>query len=320
VRAAALLSASTCAALLATSIAFASSGGTNGSLLISLTANRADPALYALDRRRGLRLLVPGSGRFSGTGAYSPGGTAVAFARFDATHTKLGLWSVGPTGRSLRKLVAAVPSPVFAWDPDGKHLAFYAPASNEIVLVDLEGRQVAVLGRRIHAESIDWSPDGRTIYFEGWESGSAPVACRPGVCALDAGTHALRQVVVDDQRDTSWAHYWITVAPDSKHIAFVRNCFSGSCQQLQDGDGLIVANANGSHARVLVRGAIGSPVWAPDGSSIAFVDQFTGTGAPANVVRVAAVATGASTPVRAFAAPAGTESPPHVELLSWQSR
>jgi Tol biopolymer transport system component len=308
-------------ALVATAMAFASFVGGNGSLLISVSPAAVDrPALYTLDGRRSLRLLASSSTDPTGSGAYSPDGTTIAFSRLDASKQKLSLWLMDATGRNRRQIVADVGSPTFAWAPDGKHLTVFTRQSNEIVLVDLLGQQTAIIGRRIRAESIDWAPDGHSIYFEGWQTGSVPLSCRPGICALDVHSGKLRQVVLDDQHLTSWGHYWITVAPDGKRLAFVRDCFSGVCQQLPNPNGLVVTNGNGAHARVLVRGAVGWPVWSPDSSSIAYVDQYTGVGARANTIRVVSVSTGSITRFKAFPAEAAADSPPRVALLSWQPR
>jgi Tol biopolymer transport system component len=308
--------------LVATAAAFASFAGGNGSLLISLSPADVDrPALYALDGRGHPRLLAPDVSSQYGSGVYSPAGTTIAFSRVNAAKQTLGVWLMDATGGHRRVIIADLGSPAFAWSPDGKHLAVFLQGPGELALVDLHGKQRAILGRRIHAESMDWAPNGRTIYFEGWETGSVPVSCRPGICALDVRSEKLRQVIVDDQRRTSWAHYWVTTSPDSKRIAFVRNCFSGDCRQLRNTDGLVVANANGSGARVLVRGAaVGWPVWSPDGSSIAYVEQYTGAGPPANTVQLVSTSTGAVRPLKAFPAEPGAQSPPPVGLLSWQSR
>jgi Tol biopolymer transport system component len=317
------------ACLLVAAAATASSPGRNGSLLASISrpANAGGTAytpasLYSLGLNGRLRLLVHDPAHPIEIGSYSPGGATVAFARVSPTTHKLGLWLMNAAGGPARKIVSDLPDGVFAWAPDGDHLAVVRFDVDEIALIDLHGRQVRVLARGIRVREMDWASDGRTLYFEGNAASPAGAACRPGICAVDVRNGRLRQVVLNDQRRTSWAHYGISVAPDGKRIAFMRSCFSGDCKQLRDTDGIVVANANGSHARVLVRDtAAGVPVWSPDGSSVAFVRQWTGSGPPENTVELVSVSTGAVTRLRTFhAPPSASTSPPAVQLLSWQPR
>jgi Tol biopolymer transport system component len=68
----------------------------------------------------------------------------------------------------------------------------------------------------------------------------------------------------------------------------------------------------------LVRGPVASPIWSPDGSSIAYVDQFAGAGPVVTTVRLVSLSTRAVTTLRIFPAKANEQSPPRVALLSWQ--
>jgi dipeptidyl aminopeptidase/acylaminoacyl peptidase len=98
------------------------------------------------------------------------------------------------------------------------------------------------------------------LYVQGLSAGAAPVR----VTAGKAGEFY-------DEGDATWA-------PDGKHLAFLSNARS------KEQDQLFIADANGTHVRQLghLNGNVQSPVWSPDGTSIAVLyiaQAHRGTGA-----------------------------------------
>jgi Tol biopolymer transport system component len=86
---------------------------------------------------------------------------------------------------------------------------------------------------------------------------------------------ALRQLPPDDPRSQWNARY----SPDGTDVAFISQ------------DGLAVADADGSHSRVLVPGALAGwyqgPVWSPTGDRIVFASRSDGGPTELRVVDVA---------------------------------
>src|SRR4051812_31814260 len=184
-----VLAATLAATSLLTAAATASSPRRNGTLLMSISRPTNDvggtstPAsLYTVDAAGSVRLFARARVQSIEFGSYSPDGTTVAFPRVDPATGKLGLWLLGADGRHQRRIVSdlASLSPFFAWAPDGRHLAVHRMNAEDVVLIDLRGRQQRILVRGIAVRAIDWSPDGHTIYFEGWGRGSSPASCKSG--------------------------------------------------------------------------------------------------------------------------------------------
>ena len=151
--------------------------------------------------------------------------------------------------------------------------------------------------------NADWSPDGRRIAFERkpldgahsiWTiaaDGSAPRRLTPA-CPAGAG---IPRCAADDG--------WPAWSPDGRHIAFQRltgplRPQGASVEEAKAiyKDALVIADANGRHARTLVwlgpwRGDPQAPVWSPDGKRLVFVGKFmtsatNGTGCECNALYV----------------------------------
>ena len=148
-----------------------------------------------------------------------------------------------------------------AWSPDSTRVAawvdFYGDAKLEIY--GLDGVRQALLAMPPEWESsgdVDpvWSPDGASLLV-------------PGGVEIPVDGSTPRQLPADDPR----SQWMATYSPNGAEIAYISP------------DGLGVAAADGSQARVLIPGALdGLPshgrkalVWSPTGDRIAFVSQAT---------------------------------------------
>ena len=139
-----------------------------------------------------------------------------------------------------------------AWSPDGRRIAYAAPArggATDLFVVDADGTHRGRLTRTGTADELapDWSPDGKRLVVE-----------RAGeIYVLRADGSAERRLVA------GWEPAW---SPGGRRIAFVLD------------DRLHVIRAKGGRSRQLTAapGRENAPAWSPNGRRIAFVSDASG--------------------------------------------
>ena len=172
-----------------------------------------------------------------------------------------------------------------AWSPDSTGVAVWADfyQAPKLEVYGLDGVRQAVLPMPAGWSALGdvdpvWSADGASLLV-------------PGGVEVPVDGSTPSQLPVDDPRSHLSARY----SPDGSEIAYISP------------DGLVVAAADGSQARVLVSSGVGrpvswlpGPVWSPTGDRIAFVSDASGASAGkgrVNELAVLDVASGTVVPL-----------------------
>lgn len=181
--------------------------------------------------------------------------------------------------RDIRQITSASIS------PDGKTIV-YAKADcfqcgSEVWRISLDGsdRLLLFADPKLRVEDVMWSPDGRHVAFTQWQE------------LVDGPTFAVGELqaieVEKDERrligSVLTGYLWgaPTWSPDSKQIAFVMNDGAKFGKELNELHSNIyvadIATGNIKQLTQFSRTQVLSPIWAPDGSALAFAANPDGT-------------------------------------------
>jgi Tol biopolymer transport system component len=147
-----------------------------------------------------------------------------------------------------------------AFSPDRTRIAFSSERAGDgmnIYVMNVDGSNVKeVTENDFNSFHASWSPDGQRILYQGFPSGLYVV-----------GADGSGQTRISDGAMASWS-------PDAPRIALMASHDGGKNWQID------VMNTDGSQETTLTEGPASAtlPAWSPDGKSIAFSSNRTGTG------------------------------------------
>ncbi len=204
----------------------------------------------------------------------SPDGATIGISHHAADRDGQSLvYTVPVEGGTPTLVTERGPSYLHGWSPDGRHLLYTAERGDgnyDIYRIPVEGGPEE---RLTTAPGLDdgseYSPDGRTIYFNSVRSG------RMQIWRMDGDGSDQRAVTADGLNN--WFPH---VSPDGRHLVFLTYPAS-----VAPGDhpfyervALRVMPVEGGEPRVLAylyggQGTINVPSWSPDGRRLAFVSN-----------------------------------------------
>ena len=155
---------------------------------------------------------------------------------------------------------------LLSWSPDSTRIATWVAIQQTIGVYGIDGMRQALLTvppECANGGDFDpnWSPDGQSIWVVGMEVG----------CEVPLDGSPPTRVPEGDPR----SHYTAAYSPDGTRVAYLKDPPQATSFTSETSPSLVVAEADGSHDRVLMAEGVSwgyevSLVWSPTGDRIAF--------------------------------------------------
>ena len=204
--------------------------------------------------------------------AWSPDGKSIAFSMFEAEQEKWPISMPGePKGAKWTPAPRVVGTLHYRQDrvgflEDGYTRLFVVPADGGTARPLTTGKWSVGAGELRAAATIDWTPDGKSIVFDGVREGDADLKYQESsLYVVDVATAAIRELVT---KPGSWSNP--EVSPDGKLVAFTGYETSGRTHTVSD---LFVVPIGGGAIRKISGDYDRDPAnlkWSPDGSGVYF--------------------------------------------------
>jgi len=211
--------------------------------------------------------------------AWSPDGKSIAFSMFEAEQEK---WTISmpaePKGAKWTPAPRVVGTLHYRQDrvgflEDGYTRLFVVPAEGGTPKALTSGKWSVGAGELRGGATIDWTPDSKSIVFDGIREGDADLKYQVSqLYVVDVASGAMRDLVT---RPGSWANP--AVSPDGKLVAFTGYESTGRTHTVSD---LWVVPIGGGAYRKISGDYDRNPnnlQWAPDGSGVYFDAEDRGS-------------------------------------------
>ena len=208
--------------------------------------------------------------------SWSPGGRSLAFTMLVKSETP---WKISMPGAPEGAKWTPAPRVVDRLHYRRDRTGFIEQGTNQIFLVPAEGgtpRQLtsgdfgtSELGAGLN---YDWTPDGRTIVFDGVREADADYRYRESyIYAVDVKSGTVRTVM---GKKGGWSNP--VVSPDGRTVAFIGG-ESGTYSYHADEVWVVAIDGSGARALTTYDRDPGSVRWSPDGSGVFFAMGDQGT-------------------------------------------
>lgn len=183
-------------------------------LFIDNTKNGVD-ALYVISSQGGIpKHILPENGG-QNTADWSPDGTKMVYS-VGRGHSFLPL--PGELGQNELRIAELETGRITErakglwdprWSPDGRYIAAQSSVTTELRVLDLKTRKWNVLAQDGEVGFLNWSQDGRFIYFQCWTKDNVGVYRVP----FQGGKAELVFDLPVDFRGTGWLGFWMSLDP-----------------------------------------------------------------------------------------------------------